>query len=107
MSKALNGLIERLEKYKAPYANCAEYDGSNSGDQQNRETYEMLDWMITEIRAALPAVEAERKEHDAEIIKDAFRNLAGAIKKVCPEIIPTIISATHPEDDFIRFLRGD
>lgn len=35
---------------------------------------------------------------------ETLRTLASAIKKVCPEVIPQIIAAIHPEDEFIRFL---
>lgn len=56
-------------------------------------------WASIQFPDVLGQVLAERE-------RLALRNLAEAIKKVCPEVIPQIVAAAHPEDEFIAFLRG-
>lgn len=61
-----------------------------------------------------PHVRVAAKEHCDTCIAaefdacktDAIRDLAAAIKKVCPEIIPQIVAAAHPEEEFIKFLEA-
>lgn len=43
-----------------------------------------------------------------EVQEETLRNLASAIKKVCPEVVPKIIEAsTNPLDEFLEFLRKE
>jgi hypothetical protein len=43
---------------------------------------------------------------DRAIRLQVLKSLASALRKVCPEVIPQILSTAHPEDEFIAFLQA-
>lgn len=54
---------------------------------------------------ALVALNSLLEDLRHEVRMGAIRDLARAIKKVCPEVIPTILEAANPYETFLQFLQ--
>lgn len=73
-----------------------------------RTIHNSADAIITPKRfdEALVVLNATLEDLGHEVRKAAIRNLASAIKKICPEAIPLIIEAATPYKTFLQFLQG-